>query len=1327
MIFNSLKSRIIISITAIVILSLSVTTFFIQQRAKQELSNALESNALNMLEATLNQVESNHNSILYHKSVMLSRRKIEIKNNITIAFAMVNSTYQRFLDGEISEEKAKQIAKNDLRQMRYDDGVGYFWINDIGRPYPTMLMHPTTPDLVGNVMDDPKYNCALGIGESLFIAFVDVCLEKGEGYVDYLWPKPTHEGLTKEQPKISFVRLFEPWDWIIGTGVYIDDIEKDVQNRIDAVIADLNRLIKKQKIGKSGYFFIFDENSRLLVHPSLAGQDGNQFVNPTTGRPLFTELKEAALSKEPYFEYLWDKPGFEGEYRFPKKAYITYYEDLGWYIGSSVYKEDYEQKISDLTNAILLFASAFIVIAIFISLSISKSITNPLKNLIDSISNTDEDSIPKETITETGTSELKLLSTTINNMIESIRKSRIDLMEQHEYSQNIIDGSPYVICGISMDGTTTYINPPGEIITGYNKDEIIGKNWWDTFYPGIEIQQVEKHFEKFKNGKVKNHEMRLTCKDGSTRDILWNSLIKKDSKNNVLTIFGFGNDVTERKIAEKKLEESEIRYKALFESASDTILLIKEGKFIECNQNALKMYGTTRKDFIGYSPIDFSPEYQPDGSKSSDIALEKINLALEGIPQIFEWQHTKLDGTLFDAEINLNRVILSSGPHLLAIARDITERKRSKETLRKSQELLDLAMSVTNDGIWDWHIEENFVVLDERYYSMAGYHPDDFPSDHEEWRKRIHAEDRDRVTAAADDYLSGRIDKYDVEFRFIKKDSSYMWIHARGKIVNIDEGKNTRFVGTHSDITEQKEAEQALNESEARYRTLVENAPEAIAVIDIDLGIFVDVNENAERLYGLSKNELLASSPAVVSPPYQADGSSSETTSMMYVKKAFEGEPQNFEWSHLNAKTGKVFTCEVFLVGLPSSKRKLVRGSIFDITDRKRQEAELHQLRNYLSNIIDSMPSILIGVDPEGNVTEWNKEAYRTTGILAEEAVGKPLDMAIPRLASEMERVKEAMKRREVIVNQRHSRQEEDEIRYENITVYPLIANGIEGAVIRIDDITDNVRLEEMMIQSEKMLSVGGLAAGMAHEINNPLAGLMQTASVITNRLSRKLDMPANIRAAEEAGTSIDSIRRFMESRDIPQMISTINESGRRVADIVNNMLSFARKSEASVSSFNITDLLDNTLILAATDYDLKKHFDFKTINIIKEYEDNLPPIPCESAKIQQVLLNLLRNGAQAMQETDTKNPTFIIRAKLNTNQDELRLEIDDNGPGMDEKTRKRVFEPFYTTKPVGVGTGLGLSVSYFIITENHGGRMRVESEPGSGANFIINLPLKAE
>jgi signal transduction histidine kinase len=293
---------------------------------------------------------------------------------------------------------------------------------------------------------------------------------------------------------------------------------------------------------------------------------------------------------------------------------------------------------------------------------------------------------------------------------------------------------------------------------------------------------------------------------------------------------------------------------------------------------------------------------------------------------------------------------------------------------------------------------------------------------------------------------------------------------------------------------------------------------------------------------------------------------------------------------------------------------------------------------------------------------------------------------------------------------------------FEDVTIYPLISNGVEGAVIRIDDVTDKVRIEDVLIQSEKMLSVGGLAAGMAHEINNPLASIMGNAQVLETRLTQPL--PQNTAAAQEAGITMEAMRRYLELRGIPKMLLSIRSSGAQAAQIVSNMLSFSRKSDAALVPDDVTAILDKTLELASTDYNLKKNYDFKKIQIVREYEPNLPKILGSSSKLQQVFLNLFRNGAEAMGEKkfpDGQAPRFTLRARHTPPW--VRVELEDNGPGLEETVRKRIFEPFFTTKPVDRGTGLGLSVSYFIITEDHSGMMSVQTAVGEWTRFIIDLP----
>ncbi|MCK5076746.1 MAG: PAS domain S-box protein, partial [Calditrichia bacterium] len=352
-------------------------------------------------------------------------------------------------------------------------------------------------------------------------------------------------------------------------------------------------------------------------------------------------------------------------------------------------------------------------------------------------------------------------------------------------------------------------------------------------------------------------------------------------------------------------------------------------------------------------------------------------------------------------------------------------------------------------------------------------------------------------------------------------------------------------------------------------------------------------------------------------------------------------------------------------------------------SEQKETLKELNKAQNYINNIINSMPSILIGVDVEGKVTHWNSLAEKTTGISEKNAKGALIEKLLPDYHSMLSRIKQAIEQKSTQKEEKIPISKNDVTNYSDITIYPLIANGVEGVVIRIDDVTESVNIEEMMIQSEKMLSVGGLAAGMAHEINNPLAGMLQNIQVIENRLQKNI--PRNISTAEKYDLSFKNMQSYMEERDIWSMIDSVKQSGKRAAKIVDNMLSFSRKSESRYEEQDICQLLDVTVDLASNDYDLKKKYDFRRIKIIRQYEPNLPKVKCESSKIQQVFLNLLKNGAHAIaaqswQQPEAKKKESCFILKIYVKDKMMNIEIGDNGPGMDESVRKRVFEPFFTT-----------------------------------------------
>ncbi len=402
-----------------------------------------------------------------------------------------------------------------------------------------------------------------------------------------------------------------------------------------------------------------------------------------------------------------------------------------------------------------------------------------------------------------------------------------------------------------------------------------------------------------------------------------------------------------------------------------------------------------------------------------------------------------------------------------------------------------------------------------------------------------------------------------------------------------------------------------------------------------------------------------------------------------------------------------------------------IDGAIVDVTERIQAQEEIRRMRNYLQNVINSMPSALIGIDKEGCITQLNYQAEQVTGVPFTEARGREVLSVFPQLEQQMEKINCAIREKTIQKSEKVPAEKDGESRYQDIMVYPLVANGVEGAVIRIDDVTARVRIEDMMIQAEKMLSVGGLAAGMAHEINNPLGGILQSVQNIMRRIAPEIQK--NRAAARECGISLNALQAYFEKRGITAFLRGIQESGTRAAKIVDNMITFSRRSENTARPVDIPAVLEKSLDLACHDYDLKKMYDFRNIEIIREFEPDLPQALCIDAEIEQVLLYLLRNAAQAIFDQNPPNaaPRITLRCKkLNA---KVRIEVADNGPGIRPDLAKRIFEPFFTTKEIGIGSGLGLSVSYFIITRKNKGSLNVVSEPGKGATIIIDLPAQKD
>jgi len=383
--------------------------------------------------------------------------------------------------------------------------------------------------------------------------------------------------------------------------------------------------------------------------------------------------------------------------------------------------------------------------------------------------------------------------------------------------------------------------------------------------------------------------------------------------------------------------------------------------------------------------------------------------------------------------------------------------------------------------------------------------------------------------------------------------------------------------------------------------------------------------------------------------------------------------------------------------------------------------AELDNSYKFIHYVIDAIKIPIIAVDNNKLVTLYNSMAG--SYVANTNSPGNKLFYDLfPDFLFVRDLLNKSMETKSFSNDTMMIQKEDGELKYFNVFIYPFESNTGNGAILMLDDITEKRNMEQLMIQAEKMTSVAGLAAGMAHEINNPLGTIVQGCQNIIRRTQDGLDN--NTSAAEKAGITIEQLNSYLQEREVYHIVNTIKNAATKASEIVASMLHFSRTTGSKMVRYDICKLIDETIELAYNDYNLKKKYDFRIIELVRIYEDNIPELRITVTEIQQVIFNILQNAAQAMKmENDpVKKPKITI--KVYRELEQVKIEVEDNGPGMSSKIMKRIFEPFYTTKDIGEGTGLGLSVSYMIVKNNHKGNITVTSIIKRGTTFTITLPI---
>jgi two-component system, NtrC family, sensor kinase len=359
------------------------------------------------------------------------------------------------------------------------------------------------------------------------------------------------------------------------------------------------------------------------------------------------------------------------------------------------------------------------------------------------------------------------------------------------------------------------------------------------------------------------------------------------------------------------------------------------------------------------------------------------------------------------------------------------------------------------------------------------------------------------------------------------------------------------------------------------------------------------------------------------------------------------------------------------------------------LEEQERRADELAQLKEFNENIIESINVGVMTVNLQGRITNWNSALEELYGLPREHAVGK----RIPEVFSIgiVNALKQFTERTEVpepltVYKFRTQALDGRELTL-NISLAPLHnkAGEVEGTLIAIEDVTARVGLEQQLQQNEKLSSIGLLAAGVAHEVNTPLTGISSYAQML--------------------------LQQVPETDPRHQLLQKIHRQTSRASSIVNNLLNFARVSEARFTDVDLPRVIDDTLQL------LEAQLRNTNIEVVRRYADYLPSAFGNAPKLQQVFMNLILNARDAMPHGGK------LEISVASDDQAAIVTFRDSGVGISQSNLSKIYDPFFTTKQIGQGTGLGLAVSFGII-QDHGGHIRVESQPGQGTVFYISIPL---
>ncbi len=800
---------------------------------------------------------------------------------------------------------------------------------------------------------------------------------------------------------------------------------------------------------------------------------------------------------------------------------------------------------------------------------------------------------------------------------------------------------------------------------------------------------------------------------------------------------------------------------------------------VYCNPAFEKITGYDRSEIIGHNCRFLQ------GPDTDRTALDQIRVALQEQHDCkVILKNYRKDGTFFWNELTISPVRDSNGlvTHFIGVQSDITDRKQAEEALKQAEAKYRSIFENATEGIFQTAPDGRYLSANPALARIYGY---DSPSEliAKCSTKNLYADRTRGADFIAEISKNGSLKEF--ESCVFRRDGSTTWISENVREVRSEGGELLYHEGSVAEIADRKQAESALLQNEAKWRSLILNSSDIITILDAS-GRIVYESPSVETVLGYEPEELVGQLALDLIHPDDLPSVISDLEKLI----ANPGDPIALEGRFRRADGS---WCFLEAVGINLLADPAVSGIVVnsrDMTARRQAEYRLSKINEcFLGFTTDAADNIQRLTSLAGELLGGSSAIYSRvdSGLLRAIATWQTppdypsVDRAEGHVCTDV--CHKGSDRAVVIPDLQNTIYGEIDpavIRYQlqsylgqavrlgdnyvgavcvvnTESIAPTEADckliGIIAGAIGVEEeraagaardrqksrelqtaLRDLQQTQMQLVQTEKMSSLGQVLAGIAHEINNPVGFVAGNLCHVRGYVLDLLEIvqvyreeypnpPAKIQKQAE-----DIDLEFL-AEDLPKLLNSMHTGCERIVEIIQTLRNFSRTDEAKFKPADIHEGLESTLLMLNSRLKAKAHW--RGIEVIKEYGE-LPKIPCHPGQLNQVFMNILANAMDALEESsipanktaDSTFPTITIKTETIDNKS-IRIRIKDNGPGIPEDNIVRLFDPFFTTKPVGKGTGLGLSISHQIVVKKHNGKFQCLSEPGKGTEFIIELPIR--